>query len=309
MTGGDTVGARAARGTQGPSEEQGDQVAQVADVREGAEEHAGRADRGTRGARRGRLGRELAAEWVRVSSLRSTWWCLVAAVGGMAVFAALMGWAQLDRVLENPIESDGVKFAQLTSQGYFYLVQFTVLVLAALVSTGEFANRSVLGTLVWNPDRTTVLVARTLVTAALAFVGSVAAGLVGTGLLAALLAAHVTFPVADVAATVLGAGVCMALLAAMFVGVGTALRGTASTVMVGFLLLLGLPMVMMLSGVQLIDDLAALTPGAAGIEFYAAGDVGFYTAPFDGRINIAMVVGWTVAALLAGWTELRLRDV
>lgn len=257
----------------------------------------------------GRLGRELAAEWVRVSSLRSTWWCLAAAVVGMTLFAALMGWSQLDRVLENPIESDGVKFAQLTSQGYFYLVQFAVLVLAALVSTGEFGNRSVTGTLVWNPDRATVLTARVLVTAALAFCGSVLAGLVGTGILAALLSSYVTFPVGDVAVTVLGAGVCMALFAAMFVGIGTALRGTASTVMVGFLLLLGLPMVMMLSGVQLIDDLAALTPGAAGIEFYAAGDAGFYTAPFDGPINIAVVVGWAVAALLAGWTELRIRDV
>ncbi|WP_017585702.1 ABC transporter permease [Nocardiopsis ganjiahuensis] len=264
---------------------------------------------GARVTRTARLGRELAAEWVRVSSLRSTWWCVAAAVVGMTLFAAMMGWSQLSRVHENPIASDGVKFAQLTSQGYFYLVQFTVLVLAALVSTGEFANRSVTGTLVWNPDRTTVLVARVLVTAGLAFCASVAAGLVGTGVLAALLASHVTFPVAEVAVTVLGAGACMALFAAMFVGVGTALRGTASTVMAGFLLLLGLPMVMIMSGVQLVDDLAAFTPGAAGIEFYAAGDAGFYTAPFDGPINVVVVAGWTVAALLVAWTELRLRDV
>lgn len=264
---------------------------------------------GARATRAGRLGRELAAEWVRVSSLRSTWWCVVAAVVGMSLFAALMGWAELARIQENPVESDGVKFAQLTSQGYFYLVQFAVLVLAALASAGEFANRSVMGTLVWNPNRATVLIARTLVTSALAFCAAVAAGLAGTGLLAAVLAPHVTFPVAEVAATVLGAGACMALFAAMFVGVGTALRGIASTVMAGFLLILGLPMVMMLSGAQLVDDLAALTPGAAGIEFYAAGDVGFYTAPFDGPVNIAVVVGWTAAALLVAWTELRVRDV
>ncbi|MGW9554365.1 ABC transporter permease [Nocardiopsis sp. NPDC055551] len=255
------------------------------------------------------LRREVAAEWVRRSSLRSTWWCLVAAVVGMTVFAGLMGWSQLSRALENPISGDGVEFAQLTSQGYFYLVQFTVLVLAALAATDEFGNRSIVGTLTWNPDRAVVLTARVLVTAALAFGTAIVAGLAGMGILAVLLASRVTFPLGDVLATVFGAGVCMALFAALFVGIGTVLRGTASTVLVGFLLLLGLPMVMQLSGIDLVDDLAALTPGLAGVEFYAAGDVGFYTAPFDGPINVTVVVGWTVAALLAAWSELRARDV
>ena len=255
------------------------------------------------------LRREIVAEWVRRSSLRSTWWCLLAAVVGMTAFAGLMGWSQLTRALENPVSSEGVEFAQLTSQGYFYLVQFTVLVLAALAATDEFGNRSIVGTLTWNPDRAVVLTARTLVTAVLAFGTAIIAGLAGTGILAALLASRVTFPLGDVLATVFGAGTCMALFAALFVGIGTILRGTASTILVGFLLLLGLPLVMQLSGIDLVDDLAALTPGLAGIEFYAAGDVGFYTAPFDGPINVTVVVGWTVAALLVAWSELRARDV
>ncbi|MBE3000430.1 ABC transporter permease [Nocardiopsis sp. HNM0947] len=255
------------------------------------------------------LRREIAAEWVRLSSLRSTWWCVAAAVAGMALFAGLMGWTQLSAARDDALASSDVEFAQLTSQGYFYLVQFSVLVLAALASTGEFAHRSAAATLAWNPDRSVVLLARALVTAALAAAASVVAGLTGTGVLAALLSGHVAFPLGEILATVFGAGLCMALFAALFVGVGTVLRGTAGTVMAGFLLLLGLPLVMQLSGVDLVDDLAALTPGLAGIEFYAAGDVGFYSAPFDGPVNVAVVVGWTVAALLAARCELALRDV
>ncbi|WP_152436742.1 ABC transporter permease [Nocardiopsis xinjiangensis] len=255
------------------------------------------------------LRREIAAEWIRQSSLRSTWWCAAAAVAGMAAFAGLSGWSQLAHALEDPLASQGAEFAQLTSHGYFYLVQFSVLILAALASTGGFGNRGAAGTFTWNPDRSVVLLARTLVTAALAFATAVVAGLAGTGVLAALLSRFVSLPLGEVLTTVLGAGVCMALFAALFVGVGTALRGTAGTVMTGFLLLLGLPLVMQLSGVDAVDDLAALTPGLAGIEFYAAGDVGFYSAPFDGPANIAVVVGWAVAGLLVARTELRLRDV
>lgn len=204
--------------------------------------------------RRRALRREIAAEWVRLSSLRSTWWCVAAAVAGMALFAGLMGWTQLSAAREDALASQDVEFAQLTSQGYFYLVQFSVLVLAALASTGDFAHRSAAATLAWNPDRSVVLLARVLVTAVLASTAALLAGLVGTGVLAALLSGYVAFPVGEILATVFGAGLCMALFAALFVGVGTVLRGTAGTVAAGFLLLLGLPLVMQLSGLELVED-------------------------------------------------------
>ncbi|MFJ9555732.1 ABC transporter permease [Nocardiopsis sp. NPDC101807] len=253
--------------------------------------------------------RETAAEWVRQSSLRSTWWVVAVALAGMAVFAALMGYTELTRILENPDEADGAAFMRLTSQGHYYLVQFAVLILAALASTGEFANRSVTSTLLWRPRRGVVLAARTLVSAGLAFAVGVLSTLVGVAVLAGFVAPYAGVDVPEAAVTALSAGLCMALFAVLFTGVGTALRSMPGTITLGFLVLLGLPMVMQLSQVQAIGDAAALMPGLAGIEFYAGGDVGFYTAPYDGPVNILAVVGWAVAAQIVARTELRVRDV
>lgn len=253
--------------------------------------------------------REVAAEWVRQSSLRSTWWSLLAALVGMVVFAALMGYTEWTRIVEDPAEADRLAFTRLTSQGHFYLVQFAVLVTAALASTGEFGNHSVIGTLVWRPHRGTVLAARTLVTAGLAFLMGVLTTLAGTAVLAVFVGRYTGVGLSAVLPTAAGAGVCMALFAVLFVGVGTASRSMSGTLTLGFLLLLGLPLVMQLSQVQMIDDAAALMPGLAGIEFYAGGDVGFYTAPHDGPVNIAVVLGWALAAQIVAHTELRVRDV
>ncbi|PDP85425.1 ABC transporter permease [Glycomyces fuscus] len=255
------------------------------------------------------LFREVAAEWVRQSSLRSTWWAFGAALAGMAVFAALMGYTEWTRIMENPDEADGAAFMRLTSQGHFYLVQIAVLVMAALAATGEFGNRSVTSTLLWRPARGTVLVARTLVTAGLAFAAGVLATVTAVAVLSAFVGRYASADVAEILVTALSAGVCMALFAVLFVGVGTAVRSMPGTFIVGFLLLMGLPIVMQLSQVQMINDFAALMPGAAGIEFYAGGDVGFYTAPHDGPVNIAAVVGWALAAQIVAHTELRVRDV
>ncbi len=255
------------------------------------------------------LGRETAAEWIRLTSLRSTWWVVAAALCGMAVFAALMGGAELARIAENPDEADSLAYARLLSQGHFYLVQFTVLTLAGLAATGEFGDRGVTGTLLARPDRGLVLTARTLVVAGVAGALGVLATAVGAAVLAGFVGGHASPDLASLAGTALGAGLCMALFAVLFTGAGTALRSAPGTFVLGFLLLLGLPMVLQLSGNPVLDDLAALAPGTAGIEFYAGGDVGFYTAPHDGPVNIVVVAGWALAAQIIARAELRVRDV
>ncbi|MDA8368322.1 MAG: ABC transporter permease [Nocardiopsaceae bacterium] len=250
----------------------------------------------------------LAMEWTKLSSVRTTWWCLGLGLLAMAVFALLMGYSAADRIAEDPDAASGFSYAQLTSQGVFYLVQFIVLTLAALAATNEYANRGITTTLLAVPRRGRVLAARTIVTAGFAFAAGTATAALGIGVLWLVIGAHIPLDADYAVRTVLGAGACMALFAVLFVGIGTALRGTAGTIAVGFLLLLGLPLVLQLSQVQWLNDLAACLPGLAGIEFYASGDVGFYTAPHDGAVNLWVVLGWAVAAQLVGYAELRARD-
>lgn len=254
------------------------------------------------------LARAVAMEWTKQASLRTTWWCLGIGVLVMIAFALFMGISASDRIADDPAAASEVSYAQLSSQGVFYLVQFVVLTLAALAATGDYATRGITATLQVVPRRGRVLAARTIVTAGFAFVAGAATTALGIGVLRLIIGAHSAPDLGDSARTVLGAGVCMALFAVLFVGIGTAMRGTAGTIGVGFLLLLGLPMALQLSGMQALNDLAAYLPGLAGIEFYAAGDVGFYTAPHDGAVNLLSVAGWAAAAQIVGYTELRTRD-
>lgn len=261
----------------------------------------------TRSAR-GEFARAAAMEWTRLASLRTTWWCLGIGAAAMAVFAVLMGISTADEIADDPASASEFSYTRLTSQGVFYLLQFVVLTLAALIATGEQANGGSAAALLVVPRRGRLLAARTAVTAGFAFATGTAVTALGIGVLRLVLGAGVPLEPEYVVRTVLGAGVCMALFAAMAVGLGTALRSTAATIGVGLLLLLGVPMVLQLSATEWLNDLAAVFPGFAGIEFYASGDVGFYTAPHDGPVNAFTVLGWAAAAQLVGYAESKARD-
>ncbi|MFC7743578.1 hypothetical protein ACFQXA_25400 [Nocardiopsis composta] len=93
----------------------------------------------TRSAR-GEFARAAAMEWTRLASLRTTWWCLGIGAAAMAVFAVLMGISTADKIADDPASASEFSYTRLTSQGVFYLLQFVVLTLAALIATGEQAN-------------------------------------------------------------------------------------------------------------------------------------------------------------------------
>ncbi|MDT0303692.1 ABC transporter permease [Streptomonospora wellingtoniae] len=254
------------------------------------------------------LARALAMEWTKLATLRTTWWCVGLGFAVMAAFSLFMGISLAERFAEDPVAASEFSYAQLSSQGVFYLVQFVVLTLSAIAATNEYSTRAIGATLQTVPRRGLVLAARTAVTAGLAFAAGSATTALGIGVLWTVVGSYAPLEAEYAATTVLGAGVCMALLAVLFVGLGTAMRGTAGTIGAGFLLLLGIPLVLQLSGLQALNDAAAYLPGTAAVEVYAGGDAGFYTAPHDGAVNLATVIGWAVAALIVGYTELRVRD-
>ncbi|WP_017596309.1 ABC transporter permease [Nocardiopsis potens] len=257
---------------------------------------------------RGEFARAAAMEWTRLASLRTTWWCVGVGAAAMVVFAVLMGVSTADRIADDPASASEFSYVRLTSQGVFYLLQFVVLTLAALIATGEYGNGGSAAALLAVPRRGRLLAARAAVTAGFAFAAGAAVTAIGIGALRLVLGAGVPLDPGYAVRTVLGAGVCMALFAAMAVGLGTALRGTAATIGAGLLLLLGIPMVLQLSQAEWLSDLAAAFPGFAGVELYASGDAGFYTAPHDGPVNAFTVLGWAAAALIIGYAELRSRD-
>lgn len=256
------------------------------------------------------LARTTASEWTRLRSVRSTWWCVAVGAGAMLVFAGLMGYTKQSAIAEDPASATGISVPQIASHGVFYLVQFAVLALAALASAGEYANRGIVVTLQTTPRRGRVLAARTLVAATVAFALGTLASALSLAVLGALIGGPTGASVGESLSMAARAGVCMALFAVTVVGLGTALRGVAGTITAGFALLLVGPLILQLSGVRWLDDLAAYLPGYAGLEFYSGGDAGLYTAAYDsGPALFSSLVGWALAAQLVGYAELRGRDV
>lgn len=128
-------------------------------------DHRAPAPAPTPGAVRARLtfAGVLRSEWIKVWSLRSTWWSVALTVALMGGIAALAGLGAVSA--EVPAGEMGA-LDLVTPGGYF--AQLVLVVLGVLVVTGEYSTGQVRSTLVAVPRRTPVLVAKVLVTTAVA---------------------------------------------------------------------------------------------------------------------------------------------
>src|SRR5690606_40282577 len=121
--------------------------------------------------------------WTRLASVRTTWWCLGIGAAAMAVFAVLMGISTADEIADDPASASEFSYTRLTSQGVFYLLQFVVLTLAALIATGEQANGGSAAALRVGPRRGRRRPARTAGTAGVPFARGPTGGAQGSGVL------------------------------------------------------------------------------------------------------------------------------
>lgn len=186
--------------------------------------------------------RVIRSEWLKLRTLRSTWYTLLAAVVGMVGIGSLVCWAinnrwhhlsPVDRLTFNPV---------MHSLVGVFLAQLAVGVLGVLVVTGEYGTGMIRATLGAVPRRLPVLWAKlvvyllvTWVVGLIASFGSFEAG-------QALLGAHGTnlgYP--DVWRAILGAAGYLTLVGAFALGLGFAIRSTAGGIAALFGLLLILP--------------------------------------------------------------------
>ncbi|MGW0662555.1 ABC transporter permease [Streptodolium elevatio] len=241
------------------------------------------------------LRRSFGSEWIKLWTVRSTWWALSAAVVLMTGVAAIMGGDFAGDVEKGEV-TDGTSMgiAEPAADAAM-LAQFGLIAFAMLAVTGEFGTGAIRGTLCADPRRGRVLLAKTLAVSAvvvpLAFVlallgvvaGDVTLGEYGTG----------GTTVEDVAATI----VYLVLAAVFTVGVGALLRNSVGTLSAVIVLLLALP-------ITLGAERSAYLPGGAGLNLLGGED------PPYSRLTAAVLFAlWTVAAQLAGYASLRRRDV
>jgi len=231
------------------------------------------------------------AEWIKLRSLRSTWWFVGGSVAVM-LLVAMLGADDGDpsTVLAVPVAMAGlVNFAQYALGAF-----------AMLVVTGEFATRSITVTFACTPSRTRVMLAKSLVACGTVLLVGTGIAALGVGVaaarfgeLGALDGTHML--------DVLAMGLYLTLIAGLALGIGTVVRRTAGGLAILILLLLVVPEILRLLSARfaapVLETIAQYTPAPAGARLMA------------GEWEYGLVLAaWTTAAITAGVWALRTRD-
>lgn len=256
----------------------------------------------------------LRGEWIKVFSLRSTWWTLAATVLLMTGVSLAVA-ASLDAMAADPTTAPELAVlsgAEVVSGG-FQLGMLTIAVLGALAMTGEYSTGMIRSTFAAVPTRVPVLAAKAVVLAlAITVVAALGIALSYVATMP-LLAGQDMVPALDEAQTwqVFGGTVYFLIAAALFsLGVGTLLRSSAGAITVALTVLLLLPTFLVFVTVDWVETAVEYLPLPASGAFLGGGEdslsaVGDGLAPATG---ILVVAAYAVVPLLAGAVALRRRD-
>ncbi|MDP9867738.1 MULTISPECIES: ABC transporter permease [Streptosporangium] len=251
----------------------------------------------------------LAAEWLKLRSVRSTWYVLglVALAVPVAAFLALQGVNGWDGL---PPERRTRFQAPPVEQVLLPLVQLCMGVLAVLSITSEYATGTIRASLAAVPRRRRVLAGKAVVVAGISLLGGLLflAGAFAAGRAVVgdrpLSPGYVTPPEAEIP-MLLASGLSVAVVALVGLGLGAVLRSAAGAIVTVSALLFVLPVVAALlpapwggrAGSVLLPDLA----GQLVDHPSAVGDL-----PPLGAL--AVLAAYVVAALGAGAAVLTRRD-
>ncbi len=243
------------------------------------------------------------SEWIKLATLRSTWW----SIGIVAVLT--VGIALL---MAGAVNTPGFPPIQIVVSP----VQFTMLlagILGVISVTGEYSTGMIRSTLTAGPIRGAVLAAKALVVGVLMFATSLVIFFAAALAVAPILAGKdmsIAWDVpADSLLPILAASLCMAVFALIGVGFGFVLRSGAGAIAATVGLLFVLPIVVSIfpyddPAWQWIRDIGTYLPMSASQNVIMPQSDWGLEAP----VALLALGGWVAASLLAAWAVLRTRD-
>lgn len=249
------------------------------------------------------FGRALRSEWIKLSTVRSTWWS-IGIVAVLTIGIAVLVAQAMDVPGFEPI------------QAVVSPIQFTMLlagILGAISVTGEYSSGMIRSTLSANPSRGAVLAAKATVVAAFMFVSSLLIFLAAALLVTPIFAGRdMSFAWDDPASStlpILAASISMAVFALIGVAFGFLIRSGAGAIAATVGLLFVLPIVANIftavgAGWEWITDVAARLPMAAAQSAILPQD-DWGLSGFEAYATLAV---WVAAGMLAAWAALRTRD-
>lgn len=263
--------------------------------------------------------RVIRSEWIKLRTLRSTFWTLISAVVLVVGIATLVASAipdkaaLVDRVSAAQrvaVEAQAANFATTAATAGLTFASLIIAVLGVLVISGEFSTGMIRSSFTAVPRRFPVFAAKTLVLFVVAFV---------VGLISFAASWAVAVPIltskgytgdlfsADTLWAILGAGAYLGLVAVFALGVGAILKSTAGGIAGALGVLLVLPII-----AGLVSGLTR-TQWVADAEHYlisnaGSGMAGVANGTLEPWANVVTVLVWAVVAFVAGSLLLQRRD-
>lgn len=252
--------------------------------------------------------RVIISEWIKLRSLRSTVFTLLAAVVCTVGLGILISALRANDFNQNGFHPGPDFDPTLVSLRGIYLAQLAVGVLGVLMITGEYTTGMIRATLSAVPRRLPVLWAKAAVFAAVVFVvAGISSLLAFLGGQAALSNAgfHVSLSTPGAARAVLGGALYLTVVGLLGIGLGFLLRNTAGAIATLFGLLLVLPAIAAALPSSLYNDTYKYLPMVAGTQVLTTVQDHSVLGPWSG---IGVLCLYAVAAIGAGAVVLRRRD-
>ncbi|WP_454084461.1 ABC transporter permease subunit [Georgenia sp. Marseille-Q6866] len=253
----------------------------------------------------------LHGEWVKLLSLRSTWWIVAVTVVTMTLLAVGVA-PTADELVAYGVETGGEAHgAELVVVG-FQVGMVTLAVLGALLMTGEYGTGMARSTFAAVPSRLPVLAAKAVALVGLTVLTTVLSLVVATLASSPALSGHGLVPRLDQAHTWQAFGgvafffVAVALIA---LGLAAVVRHTAGTITAVLGLLLLVPGVLQFVAVDWVQDLVSLMPVPAAVSFIGTSGLMWTNELLSPWQGVAVVTGYAVLALVAGAVALGRHDV
>ncbi|NHA69005.1 hypothetical protein [Phycicoccus flavus] len=246
------------------------------------------------------FGRTVAAEWLRLVTVRSTWVLLVLLALAVTALGALAGYdAAQGAGFDAPARTawDDARFTLL-------FLLFGLVALSCVATASDYGTGGIVPTLQWTPRRGVLLAARTVVVAGV----SVLVGMLLLTVAAALVAVQADglglSP--DVGASTLGdTALVVGSGTVMGVGLGLLTRSTAGALVTAIGLLVVLPLVLGNLPYETLRTLAEHLPGTGAVVVVFGEGPSPETTAAQGRLTL---LAWAAGTLLLGGLRLLRTD-
>jgi ABC-2 type transport system permease protein len=246
----------------------------------------------------------LRSEWIKLRSLRSTWWSfgiIICIQVGMAVIFSLT--AQ-ERFAAASAEASMNAAVSVTTVGLLF-GQLVIAVLGVLVISGEYATGQIRSSFMAVPNRLPVLAAKAVVFSIATFVVTLASIVVSY---------FVTMPIlAEAGAQAdplsgalwlhfIGAAAYLMFIGLISLGIGAALRSTPGGIAASLGLLLVVPTVFQLIPAEWSMTLSQWLPNSVGQNLY------YWDGTFEPWQAALVMLGWVAALLSVAAVLMKRRD-